>query len=196
ACMWKAAAEGAAPPAWQPQHHRSCLLSILAAEALDLAVRDSRFNSCSNYTNFTREVEHSNTAVYFCDGMHNNRQFALKFYASNEDFMAEMMAYKELGDFMAEMIAYKELMGELFNFASAFCLVCMISMCQHSVPVVQDASCQQCFQGLKVLADTVTEHSHTVAAAAAAAAGPSSKFVPVLEMTYPGSSSYPTSVLV
>ncbi|WIA44519.1 hypothetical protein OEZ86_007258 [Tetradesmus obliquus] len=80
-------------------------------------------NIIGNYTNFTREVEHSNTAVYFCDGMHNNRQFALKFYASNEDFMAEMMAYKELG-------------------------------------------------------------------------GPSSKFVPVLEMSYPGSSSHPTSVLV
>ncbi|WIA24021.1 hypothetical protein OEZ85_013642 [Tetradesmus obliquus] len=80
-------------------------------------------NIIGNYTNFTREVEHSNTAVYFCDGMHNNRQFALKFYASHEDFMAEMMAYKELG-------------------------------------------------------------------------GPSSKFVPVLEMSYPGSSSYPTSVLV
>jgi hypothetical protein len=42
-------------------------------------------------------VEHSNTAVYFADGMHNNRQFALKFYASHEDFMAEMLAYKELG---------------------------------------------------------------------------------------------------
>jgi hypothetical protein len=42
-------------------------------------------------------VEHSNTAVYFCEGMHNNRQFALKFYASQADFTAEMMAYKELG---------------------------------------------------------------------------------------------------
>jgi hypothetical protein len=42
-------------------------------------------------------VEHSNTAVYFCEGMHNNRQFALKFYASNADFTAEMSAYKELG---------------------------------------------------------------------------------------------------
>jgi hypothetical protein len=52
---------------------------------------------CSNYTAFTREVEHSNTAVYFCEGMHNNRQFALKFYASQADFTAEMMAYKELG---------------------------------------------------------------------------------------------------
>jgi hypothetical protein len=29
--------------------------------------------------------------------MHNNRQFALKFYASHADFMAEMSAYKELG---------------------------------------------------------------------------------------------------
>jgi hypothetical protein len=29
--------------------------------------------------------------------MHNNRQFALKFYASQADFTAEMMAYKELG---------------------------------------------------------------------------------------------------
>jgi hypothetical protein len=42
-------------------------------------------------------VEHSNTAVYFCEGMHNNRQFALKFYACQADFTAEMMAYKELG---------------------------------------------------------------------------------------------------
>jgi hypothetical protein len=54
-------------------------------------------HSCSNYTAFTREVEHSNTAVYFCEGMHNNKQFALKFYASQADFTAEMMAYKELG---------------------------------------------------------------------------------------------------
>jgi hypothetical protein len=51
---------------------------------------------CSNMTNFVRKSLHSRTAVYFADGLHNPRKYALKFYADPEACAAERDAYREL----------------------------------------------------------------------------------------------------
>eukprot|EP00883_Tetradesmus_obliquus_P003774 jgi/Sobl393_1/14073/SZX67297.1 len=99
--------------------------------------------------------------------MHNNRQFALKFYASNEDFMAEMMAYKELGGPSSKFVPVLEM---TYPGSSSY----PTSPSSKFVPVLE----------------------MTYPGSSSYPTSPSSKFVPVLEMSYPGSSSYPTSVLV
>jgi hypothetical protein len=47
-------------------------------------------------TNFVRKSLHSRTAVYFADGLHNPRKYALKFYADPQACAAERDAYREL----------------------------------------------------------------------------------------------------
>jgi hypothetical protein len=47
-------------------------------------------------TNFVRKSLHSRTAVYFADGLHNPRKYALKFYADPHACAAERDAYREL----------------------------------------------------------------------------------------------------
>jgi hypothetical protein len=139
-------------------------------------------------------VEHSNTAFYFCEGMHNNRQFALKFYASNADFMADMMAYKELGGgrmLLLLLLLHRE------------CSTLPYCSCIRCMQVLESSNHATC-----VLPPTLAELVRLVASlkpcnfyclatdSATVALGPSSTCVPVLEMSYPGSSTYPTSVLV
>jgi hypothetical protein len=82
-------------------------------------------------TNFVRKSLHSRTAVYFADGLHNPRKYALKLYADPHACAAERDAYRELqGD--AEHTDNLKSVADLFLLPAMRWYLCFGNLQWHS----------------------------------------------------------------